>query len=273
MRIYSWKTVEAAAGCPGKIPGQFMNGTALTVGSFDGVHRGHRLLLDAAVRIGGERGFSPGAVTFTFPLSRCHEADGYAGDLTVLDRRLELLEDAGMEFAVVIDFSSDFARMSGTDFLEILVKNCGMRFLSEGTDFRCGRGGKTGMAEILRFADENGIAAGFIPPLAAGGVRISSSHIRELILDGDLEGAEDMLGRPYSVDCRNEGFILEDSCFCMDRGAVTQVLPPCGIYNVTAITSEKEIRSRLEVNFQKLKLQEFSDNASPRIRAIEFISH
>ncbi len=273
MRIYSWKTVEAAAVCPGKIPGQFMDGTALTVGSFDGVHRGHRLLLDAAVRTGAEKGLAPGAVTFTFPLSRCREADCYAGDLTVLDRRLELLEAAGMEFAVVIDFSSDFAKMSGTDFLEILVRGCGMRFLSEGTDFRCGRGGGTGMAEILRFADENGIAAGFIPPLAAGGVRISSSRIRGLILDGDLAGAEVMLGRPYSVDCRNAGFILEDSCFCMDREAVSQVLPSCGFYNVTAITPEKEIRSRLEVNSQKVKLQEFSDNASPRIRAIEFISH
>jgi riboflavin kinase/FMN adenylyltransferase len=156
------------------------------LGTFDGVHLGHRRVIEAALAAGPE----PTVVTFD-PHPRT--ALGNRVDLlTSLERRLELLEELGVEATLVVEFTLDLARLEPEAFAEEVLRSIGAEIIVAGEDFRFGRG-RTGDLELLR-------RLGFetVPVSILEGV--SSSRIRELVAEGDVEGAASLLGRPVEVE-------------------------------------------------------------------------
>jgi riboflavin kinase/FMN adenylyltransferase len=159
---------------------------AVAIGTFDGVHLGHRRVLDAARKAGGR----PTAVTF-WPHPRL--AFGHQVELlTTLDRRLELLDEAGIEDALVVEFDLGLARLEPEEFAERYLRPIGAETIVAGADFRFGRERRGDLDLLSRL----GFDARPVPLLEG----VSSSQIRHLARAGDVAGAAAMLGRPFEVD-------------------------------------------------------------------------
>ncbi|HEU5065606.1 MAG TPA: riboflavin biosynthesis protein RibF [Gaiellaceae bacterium] len=156
------------------------------LGTFDGVHLGHRRVIEAALAAGPE----PTVVTFD-PHPRT--ALGNRVELlTSLERRLELLRALGVEATVLVEFTLDLARLEPEEFAKEVLRPIGAEIVVAGEDFRFGRG-RTGDLELL---DRLGFATVAVPILEG----VSSSRIRELVANGDIEAAAKLLGRPVEVE-------------------------------------------------------------------------
>ena len=169
---------------------------ALTIGNFDGVHRGHRALLGRVVTKARELGVTSCVLTFEPHPREFFAPHAAPPRLTRLRDKLELMAAAGIERVHVIRFEARFAAMSAARFIdEILVKGLGTRWLLVGRDFRFGaqRMGDFAAPEGKGFLLES------MPDVALDGERVSSSAVRAALAQGDFGHAEKLLGRPYSI--------------------------------------------------------------------------
>lgn len=159
---------------------------AVAIGTFDGVHLGHRRVVEAAVQAGG----TPTVVTF-HPHPRS-VLGSEVGLLCSLRRRLELLEALGVEETLVVEFTAELAQRNGEWFARSVLRAIGAEVAVAGESFRFGRG-RAGDLELLRTLGFEARAV----PLVEG---ISSSSIRALLRDGDVAAAARQLGRPPEVE-------------------------------------------------------------------------
>ncbi len=211
--------------------------TAVTIGSFDGLHKGHRVLIDTLTKTCIEKHFHSVVITFTRPLPAIKHAGDYAGDISSLPQRLALFEQLGIESVILVDFTDKFAAVSGTDFLSSLVQRINMKCLVEGFDFHCGYKGKTQRKEIEAWAAATHVETHFVPPVYCKTKdgkteRISSSFIRHMILEGNFAAAAELLQRPYELD------LAEIRRAAATNSAFTQLLPPDGSYRALSESSE-----------------------------------
>jgi riboflavin kinase / FMN adenylyltransferase len=159
---------------------------AVAIGSFDGVHRGHRSVLQAT----RATGLDPTVITFD-PHPRI--ALGNRVDLlTTLERRLELIEESGIETTLVAPFTPELQKLTPEEFAERYLRAIGTEVVVAGEDFRFGvrRSGDLALLERLGFQV-------VVPPEVGG---VSSTAIRAAIADGDVVQAARMLGRPFELD-------------------------------------------------------------------------
>lgn len=170
------------------------NGSAVTVGSFDGPHRGHFAIFKEIFEYSKNHGTKNGIITFERPVSALKEGENYKGDISTLEERLKIFSSLGFDFSVVIHFDENFKNLSGQDFFSILKEKLNLKFIAEGIDFRCGHNGAFGKDEIEAFCAQNGIDSVFVELVKDGGKRISSTMIRELLQKNDLNEAKRLLG-------------------------------------------------------------------------------
>ena len=263
MIRFTWEEIESVAAGKTAAPDVFARGTALTVGNFDGPHIGHDSLF-SRVRAEAEKdGLTPGVVAFKQSLGAFKSKGFYEGDLSTLAQRLSVIETRGMAFAILIDFSDKFGKIEGHSFLSMLVRGCGMKFIAEGWDFRCGYRGAYGMKEIRAFSLESGIVSEFPEPTLYEGERVSSSLIRLRIFEGDIRSAEAMLGRKYALDC-------SASVWKKDGSVFAQVLPERGTYGVRVIADGYTAEARFTAEAHILRLENLRKDVR-HIKAVEFI--
>jgi riboflavin kinase/FMN adenylyltransferase len=188
MKILSW---DELSGGNRESGGAFQDKTAVTIGVFDGVHRGHQVLLRKVVM----SGYEPVVVTFrNHPRSVVMHRK--APELLVtVEERLSLFEKEGVSAAVLIDFSQQFSILSGRVFLAALWKNVSPAYMVIGSTFRCGCRGAVDAVEVARINAEAGVKTEIVEPVREGGLPVSSSRIREALAAGDTALAERMLGR------------------------------------------------------------------------------
>jgi riboflavin kinase/FMN adenylyltransferase len=159
----------------------------VAIGTFDGVHLGHRRVLEAAR---AARARTSTVVTFD-PHPRI--AFGYdVRLLTTLERRLELVEQAGIEEALVVEFDLELARLTPEQFTDAVLRPLGTEVVVAGVDFRFGRGRSGDLALLERLGFEARTV-----PLVEG---VSSSKIRDLVRAGEIERAAQLLGRAHEVE-------------------------------------------------------------------------
>jgi len=161
---------------------------SMTIGIFDGVHRGHQALIERVVS--HNKDFIPAVVTF-----RENHKTGSRDDIQSFQERLAAFEKFGVQIVIVIDFTDEFKKMPGKDFLETLLKHGNTGFFAVGTNFRCGCNLDTDAEKIKNFFTSQKISAEIVPEVLESGLPISSSRIRAAIAAGDMELAERMLGR------------------------------------------------------------------------------
>jgi riboflavin kinase/FMN adenylyltransferase len=176
--------------------------SAVTVGMFDGVHRGHRRLLDRVVALAAERGLRPGVVTFDRHPLEVLAPDKAPRLLTTLRRKLELLGEAGMAWVLVLPFTPELSRRSAEAFIDqVLRGQARAAAVVVGPDFRFGHQA-AGDVELLRRA--GGFEVDTVELAEAGGRRLSSTWARQAIAAGDVAEAARTLGRPHLVEGRVE---------------------------------------------------------------------
>ncbi|HEY2542700.1 MAG TPA: riboflavin biosynthesis protein RibF [Gaiellaceae bacterium] len=159
---------------------------AVAIGTFDGVHRGHVRVLEAAIAAGAR----PAVVTFD-----PHPRSLFGAEvqlLSTLERRLELLEQVGIQDVLVCPFDDELAALTAEEFAESVLRAAGVEVVAAGDGFRFGRG-RAGDLELL---ERLGFDVRRVPIVD----NVSSSHIRALLGDGDVGRAAQLLGRPPEVE-------------------------------------------------------------------------
>jgi riboflavin kinase/FMN adenylyltransferase len=171
---------------------------AVTVGNFDGVHRGHQAVLAELRRVVSESGRKGVVVTFDpHPLSVL-APESAPGLLTPLEERFELIEAAGIAAVLVVPFTLELATRDGRTFLDGVGVGAGSHVVL-GYDFHMGRDRSSGIDALRVLGRSVGFDLDVVPPVLFEGEPISSSRIRSAVERGDMQAARRMLGRPYVV--------------------------------------------------------------------------
>ena len=175
--------------------------TALAIGNFDGVHRGHAALLSRLVDAADGAGLPATILTFE-PHPREFFAPASApARLTTLREKLELLSDAGVAQVMVCRFNADFAALSAQQFVEtVLLNGLRTRHLIIGDDFRFGKGRAGDFAMLQAAGERSSFTVEAMGSVTLDGGRVSSSSVRQALAAGDMEQAAALLGRPYVID-------------------------------------------------------------------------
>jgi riboflavin kinase/FMN adenylyltransferase len=177
-----------------------MNRPAVTLGTFDGLHRGHIAILDRLREVARESGAPRVAVTFDPHPQRVLATDSRApGLLSTLDERLARFEYMGLDCVVVIPFDRDFSRWSAERFVdEVLVKHMSAGRVVVGYDHAFGHD-RRGKADMLTsYLAPQGIVVDVVPPVKSGDGPVKSSRIRRLLAAGEIDMANSLLGYEYS---------------------------------------------------------------------------
>lgn len=172
--------------------------TVVTIGTFDGVHIGHRKILSRVLRSASELGCESVVLTF-FPHPRMvlQGADGIKLLNTMAEKEL-LLQQVGLESLIVHPFDKDFANLSAREFVEdILVQKLNVQKIIIGHDHRFGKNRDAGIEDLMLFGEEFGFEVEQIPVQEIDDVAVSSTKIRHALTEGKMDLANDYLGYPY----------------------------------------------------------------------------
>ena len=174
--------------------------SAIAIGVFDGVHSGHaEVLRQAASRAAQLGGLRRVALTFDrHPRSVVNPAEAPVL-LTSVEERIQLLEALGIELVGVLPFDAVRDRAPDSFISDILVRTLGARLVTVGSDFRFGRGRAGDVASLRSAGADYGFEVDAVELVSADGSPVSSTTIRSLILDGDVRGAADLLGRRFQL--------------------------------------------------------------------------
>ena len=177
----------------------------LTIGVFDGVHRGHRRLIAQLVKQARQTGRAAGVVTFRNHPAAVLRADFQPLYLTTLEQRLELLRQMGVDFVAPITFDLELSQLDAGEFAARLVSSLRMRGLVVGADFAMGSGRGGDPATLTRLGKELGFTVRAVDLLADGPLTVKSTSIRRALDKGDVESVTNMLGRHFS----SQGVVAE----------------------------------------------------------------
>jgi riboflavin kinase/FMN adenylyltransferase len=176
--------------------------TAIAIGSFDGVHRGHAAILDRVVQEAAARGLAPAVLTFE-PLPREFFSPQSAPPrLASLGERLCLIAQRKIRLAYVERFDARFAGLSPQEFTRRLRDAYGARWIMVGPDFRYGARRAGDVASLQAAGRELGFEVAVLPEVGDEGQRISSTRVRDALARADFAEAERLLGRPYAITGR-----------------------------------------------------------------------
>lgn len=187
MQVFSSLADAAASGA--------LRGAAAALGNFDGVHLGHRALFAAAQSVG-----RPAAITFHPHPGKVLQPDLAPRLITSQARKLELLEACGLAAVVVQPFSRDFAQTGAQAFEAALFDQLALGHVVVGRDFTYGQRRQGDVAALRAAAQQRGAAVAVVEPVTVDGVVVSSSRVREYLLEGRVEAAGRLLGRPFDLD-------------------------------------------------------------------------
>ncbi|MFL5578062.1 MAG: bifunctional riboflavin kinase/FAD synthetase [Gemmatimonadaceae bacterium] len=225
---------------PATLPG---GGAIVTVGTFDGVHVGHRDLLARLVARAAASGLRSVLVTFQPHPSEVLKPERAPLLLSPGEEKLELLAETGLDYAAVLPFTRALAELTAEEFVDqVLVPRYGMRELLIGYDHGFGRD-RAGSVDVLRrLGARRGFPVEVVPPFQLeGGATVSSTAIRHAISGGDLDAAAAALGRRYAVSGRvthgdKRGRLLGFPTLNLALASPRKLLPPPGVYAVRAQT-------------------------------------
>lgn len=231
----------------------FLGPTHATIGTFDGVHRGHQALLKPL--IAGARSAGAASVMVSFePHPRCVlDPDHCPANLTTLDEKTWLLDQLGLDHLVIIPFTTQVAALSAAAFMERLLRGMQLRHVVTGQDFRFGHSRQGDPAFLRRLGSRRGFTVATAPTLVRGAA-VSSSRIRRLVLLGQVRATAQLLGRDYFFRSavehgarrgRQLGFPTANL-----RITPNKLVPATGIYAARVDVDESGYSGALSIGFR-----------------------
>ncbi len=180
---------------------RFPDAPAVTVGNFDGVHLGHRALIDAVVGEARDAGAPALALTFDPHPSRVLAPERAPATLTTIAQRAEIMAGLGIDRVAVLPFTRELSHHPAEAFVRtLLVEALGARVVVVGENFRFGRDRAGDVKALQGFGREMGYRVRALPSVLHDGAPVSSTRVREAVVRGAVEAAAAMLGRRYLVD-------------------------------------------------------------------------
>ncbi|SFD92715.1 bifunctional riboflavin kinase/FAD synthetase [Spirosoma endophyticum] len=229
----------------------------VTSGTFDGVHRGHQTILsrltEVAKTIGGE------SVLITYwphPRTVVSNDSLNLKLLTTLDEKIELLDQADVDHLVVIPFTRSFSQLTSEEYIrQILIEKIGTKKLVIGYDHRFGRDREGGFDYIQAHQREYGFEVEEIPRQDIEAVGVSSSKIRAALNEGNIQSANQFLGRPYSltgtiVKGRQLGRTIGFPTANMQVDDPVKLIPANGVYAVEVLYAGQTLGGMLNIGFR-----------------------
>ena len=233
--------------------------TAVAIGKFDGLHIGHRRLLDEILE---QKKNGLAACVFTFdpaPAVLFGLSDGK--ELTPREEKRVLLERMGVDILIEFPLTAETAAMPPEDFVtEILVKQMNVRFIAAGTDLSFGAGGKGNAGLLEKMAGESEYEVKTIEKVRFGGKEISSTYVREQVEAGNMLLTEQLLGRPYTFI----GKVVHGNRIGRTIGmptvnllpAASKLVPPNGVYYSGVLYHGKRYRAISNVGYKPTVTEE-----------------
>lgn len=177
--------------------------TALAIGNFDGVHRGHVALLQRLCVRAKERQLTPAVLTFEPHPREFFSPASAPARLSILREKLQLIAACGVEVVMICRFDADFSPLSAQEFIDrTLVARLQIKHLLIGDDFRFGRARQGDFALLRDAGQKSGFTVEAMSAVEINGERISSSAVRDALAAGEIARATALLGRPYTIDGR-----------------------------------------------------------------------
>ena len=224
-----------------------VRGTVVTVGTFDGVHRGHQDVLARLTAKSEREGLPSVVVTFESHPLEVVRPESAPLLLTVADEKVEVLAESGIDYLAMLPFTATLAGFSAERFVEdVLRARFRMRSLLIGHDHGFGYGRAGDVAVLRTLGARDGFDVEVVPAIALGsGAVVSSTAIRDAVARGDLTAAHDGLGRPYSMSARvvhgeKRGRLLGYPTLNLSSAPARKLLPPEGVYAVRVATPTGE---------------------------------
>lgn len=213
------------------------SGVMATIGFFDGVHLGHRFLIDEVKAAAAARGLPSAVITFPAHPRAVLQKDYQPRLLNSFEDKLRLLATTGVEYCIVLDFTVALSQLSAEDFLQILATEWRVKGLVIGYDHRFGHDRKDGFAQYVHYGAQYGIEVLKAAAFDAGHTEVSSSEIRRLLHEGAVEQAAHLLTYAYSISGRivsgyKVGRTLGFPTANIQPDDPMQLLPGIGVYAV-----------------------------------------
>jgi riboflavin kinase/FMN adenylyltransferase len=228
--------------------------TVVTIGVFDGVHVGHRHLLEYLRSEAEKHDWLSGVVTF-----KNHPEDTINTNHTLLwldslETRMKLMLTIGIDIVVALSFTPELRQLNPRNFIQKLQEHLKMRALIIGPDFAMGKNRQGNYDQLRTLGQELNFSVEVIPPFVVDGEVVSSSLIREVLSRGDMEKVSRLLGRAYTL----EGKIISGDRWGRTMGFPTanlevstmQAIPKDGVYATTTRTESKVLASVTNIGFR-----------------------
>ena len=225
--------------------------TLLTIGVFDGVHAGHRYLLKGLQQQAAERNLLSGVVTFNpHPQSVLHPHDQLPW-LSNLEDRVTTLQQLGLDIVAVLRFTLKVAQLGARDFMSLLKKYLKMQGIMVGPDFALGRGGEGNITLLRTLGDEMKFTVEVVPPYTINGQVVSSTLIRQALIQGDMKRVKKLMGRHFYlrgkvITSDKRGRLLGFPTANLDIQP-QQALPDNGIYATITQVDGKQFPSATNI--------------------------
>ncbi len=183
-----------------EISDKVLQPSVATIGFFDGVHRGHRFLIEQVRAAVASRGLASSVITFPVHPRKVMQPDFHPELLTTCEEKVRLLADTGIDYCVMLDFTPDLAQLSAQQFMTVLKEKYRIQALVVGHDHRFGHNRAEGFDDYVRYGRELGMEVLLAYAYSNKEVTVSSSVIRHLLLEGNVSEAADCLGYHYFLE-------------------------------------------------------------------------
>ena len=226
-----------------------------TIGFFDGVHQGHRFLIEQVYKAAAIRGLASSVITFPVHPRKVMQPDFHPELLTTCDEKVTLLADTGIDYCVMLDFTLDLARLSAKQFMAILKHDYKVQALVIGHDHRFGHNRSEGFDDYVRYGQELGIEVLLAQAYFTDTMTVSSSAVRRLLLEGNVSEAANCLGYHFFLNGtvvngyhvgRKIGFPTANLCVNDSE----KLVPADGVYAVYVFLGEKKHTGMLSIGYR-----------------------
>lgn len=200
-----------------------------TIGMFDGIHTGHKKLITMTT---ADPHLNSVVITFKQNPVAVLNPSLFKGNLMTLEQKIRTIKYMGVKALILIDFSHDFSTLKGENFIDSVLSNVELKKLTIGKNFHCGRNRNYSSHDVKKHLEEQDVRVHIVDYVTdSQGRPVSSTRIRKALLEGNMQLVNELLGRPYAIWLQGIKMETEGNSAMFQSTAVTQLLPPEGVYS------------------------------------------